>query len=627
MKHSRYTLGDRQVSEICLKDLARRSRFGGVFYLMAFLAAAFSSAPARDLLEGIALFAGLFILLQIERLYLYRKVTVSKPINAYPLFLRYAILYNLSASVWVVSSAWLFYVNPVIDIAITANVMSAAGISIGGITVLAVSYKMLRNYWLIICLPFALAAGVFLEQPGNWIVVGLILGYGLFILMTGKQLNRSYWQALNDNLRLSEQAEELEKAKLEAEAAGQAKANFLAAMTHEIRTPLNGVLGMAQLLSLSKLNDEQQQQVAIINNAGSNLMHIINNILDYSKMNADQLELEEKQFDPTRLVEEVVQLLSSQSEKQGLKLACDFEDLPDTLLGDSYRLHQILYNLVGNAIKFTEQGWVKVSVSAAVTDTSEMSKVYLTLKVKDTGIGISQDNLQHIFEQFYQVSQFNSNIRGTGLGLSITKRIVELMGGQIEVTSELGKGTEFCVTLPFQLVQQKVMPDPESSDTSVLKKISQDTRETIASNQELGVIKQQSEATKQPLLKVLLVEDNKVNQIVGEQFLIRLGCQVEIAENGLVAQQKFANAKHYDVIFMDCNMPEMDGFAATRAIRQIEQQNNLNATPIVALTAHVEEEVKRQCLQAGMNAFLSKPFLMAELQAIVEGISLGKPRL
>ncbi len=598
--NSRYTLGDKQVSEISLKDLARRSRFGGLFYLLAFWAAVFSSATAREHLAVIGAFSVCFVLLQLNRLYLYHKVFSSNALSVPRYFARYSFVYNASALVWTSGSAWLFYVNPSIDISVTVNVMSAAGISIGGVTILALSYKMLRNYCLLIGLPFAFAAAAFLEGPGNWIVMGLIIGYGFFIYLTGKQLNVTYWQALNDNLKLSEQAEELAAAKEAAEIAGQAKADFLAAMTHEIRTPLNGVLGMAQLLSMGDLSDQQRQQVTVINNAGSTLMHIINNILDYSKIHAQQLTLEKTPFSPQNVVNDVVQLLSTQSEKKGIKLYCDVQNVPECVLGDPHRLHQILYNLVGNAFKFTHEGEVAIQVSGEklAEDTNEYR---VSFAVKDTGIGIAPKDQQQIFEQFYQVNQFNPDIRGTGLGLSITQRIVELLGGTISLQSELGVGTVFTVTLPFDKVEKTPVKKVELAPQS------------LASAPELS-----------PSLRVLLVEDNKVNQIVCEQFLLKLGCRVEVAENGLIAKERFQQSQVYDVIFMDCNMPEMDGFSATRAIRQIEAEQQLSETPIVALTAHIEEDIKRKCLQSGMNAFLSKPFLFEDLERVINSVRVER---
>ncbi|RCX08011.1 ATP-binding protein [Marinomonas foliarum] len=597
MNNSRYALGDKQVSEISLKDLAKRSRYGGIFYLLAFWAAVFSSATAREHLDTIGVFSGCFMLLQIYRLVLFFKVFSSHDIDYPSYFSRYAFIYNSSAIVWVSGSAWLFYINPIVDLAVTINMMAAAGISIGGITVLAPSYKIMRSYWLLICLPFALSAGVFLNEPGNLIVVGLILGYGLFILMTGKQQNRAYWQALNDNLKLSEQAEELEKAKIAAELAGQAKADFLSSMTHELRTPMNGVLGMAQLLAMGDLNEKQQQQVTVINNAGRTLMHIINNILDYSKINAEQLELEKVAFSPRKVVDEVMLLLSPQFEKKPITLTCAIDDIPELVQGDSFRLHQILYNLVGNAFKFTDEGTISIEVSSKQSDDDKT--VILSFAIRDTGIGISSEEQQQIFEQFYQVNHFNPNIRGTGLGLSITQRLVELMGGTISVESEVGVGSTFTIEIPFALTVPSVFKESLESGSTL-------TKPDLPTN-----------------LHVLLAEDNKVNQMICEQFFFKLGCSVDLVETGVMALERFNGSQHYDVIFMDCNMPEMDGFSTTVAIRQIEKSKGLNQTPIIALTAHVEEDIKRQCLDSGMNAFISKPFLFEDLESIVNKVRAG----
>ncbi len=599
MNNSRYTLGDQQLNDISLKDLARRSRYGGVFYLLAFWAAAFSSTTAREHLDIIGVFSGCFLLLQIYRLVLFLKVSLSNDIDISTCFPRYAFIYNSSAIVWVSGSAWLFYINPIVDLAVTINMMAAAGISIGGVTVLAPSYKLMRSYFVLICFPFALAAGLLLNEPGNLIVVGLIIGYGLFIFITGKQQNRVYWQALNDNLKLSEQAEELEKAKVEAERAGQAKADFLAAMTHEIRTPMNGVLGMAQLLSMGDLNEQQQQQVTVINNAGRTLMHIINNILDYSKINAEQLELEKIPFSSRNVINEVMLLLSPQFDKKPIKLTCAIDDIPELVRGDPYRLHQILYNLVGNAFKFTDEGEISIEVSCKESD--EKNTIILSFAIRDSGIGISPENQQKIFEQFYQVSHFNPNIRGTGLGLSITKRLVDLMGGTMSVESIVGTGSVFTVTLPFILPSEDVLNQPllESTDKFEISDV-------------------------QRPLHILLAEDNKVNQMICEQFFLKLGCSVDLAETGVMALEKFNSSQRYDIIFMDCNMPEMDGFLATVAIRQIEKDKGFNQTPIIALTAHVEESVKRKCLESGMNTFLSKPFLFEDLESIVNKVRMGK---
>jgi signal transduction histidine kinase len=451
----------------------------------------------------------------------------------------------------------------------------------------------------LICLPFALAAGLLLNEPGNLIIVCLILAYGLFIFITGKQQNRAYWQALNDNLQLSIQAEELEKAKNEAEVAGQAKADFLAAMTHEIRTPMNGVLGMAQLLAMGDLDEQQQQQVTVINNAGRTLMHIINDILDYSKINANQLELEKRSFSLRKVINEVVLLLSPQFEKKAIKLTCLMDDIPDFVQGDPYRLHQILYNLIGNAFKFTDEGEVSIAVSSR-KDVAE-NTIIISFSVSDTGIGMTPQDQQQIFEQFYQVNQFNPNVRGTGLGLSITHRIVNLMGGTISVESTVGVGSAFTVALPF------IMIVGEDLDDLLSKPL-----ETITMEKDI-----------QRTLHILLAEDNRINQILCEQFLFKLGCTVDLAETGVIALEKFNGPQHYDAILMDCNMPEMDGFSTTLNIRKIEKDKELDKIPIIALTAHVGEDIKRRCLESGMNAFLSKPFLFEDLEFIINNVRTG----
>lgn len=598
MKNLRYTLGDHQLNDISLKDLARRSRYGGIFYLLAFWAAVFTSGSASEYLSTIGAFSGCFLFLQIYRLVLFFQLTSDSNINIGSFASRYAFIYNSSAVMWASSSAWLFYVNPTIDLAVTVNVMAAAGISMGGITVLAPSYKIMRSYFMLICFPYAFFAALLLNEPGNLLIAALVVGYGMFIFITGKQQNSFYWQALNDNLKLSLQAEELEKAKIAAELAGQAKADFLAAMTHEIRTPMNGVLGMAQLLSMGDLNEKQQQQVTVINNAGRTLMHIINNILDYSKINAEQLELEKIPFSSRNIVNEVMLLLSPQFEKKPIKLRSTIGDIPELVQGDPFRIHQILYNLVGNAFKFTDEGEISIDVSC--TDGKEENTVILSFSVRDSGIGISPEDRQQIFEQFYQVSHFNPNIRGTGLGLSITQRLVELMGGTISVESEVGVGSTFTVALPFTL------PLDEDSYESVFPPGEQNDLDVKA-------------------LHVLLAEDNRVNQMVCKQFLNKLGCSVDLAETGTMALEMFNRSKnHYDVIFMDCNMPEMDGFTAAAAIREIEHSEQLIPTPIVALTAHAEDKVKRQCFESGMNLFLSKPFLYEDLESMVNKVRINR---
>jgi CheY-like chemotaxis protein len=310
------------------------------------------------------------------------------------------------------------------------------------------------------------------------------------------------------------------------------------------------------------------------------------------------LELEKIAFSPRNVVEEVMLLLAPQFDKKPIQLTCAIDSIPESVQGDPYRLHQILYNLIGNAFKFTEEGQISVEVSCPKKD--GMDPVLMSFTIRDTGIGIAPEDQQQIFEQFYQVSQFHPNIRGTGLGLSITKRLVDLMGGTISIESDVGAGSQFTVALPFarafEVSPKESTKLPERSSLS--PKV-------------------------QPDLHVLLVEDNKVNQMICEQFFLKLGCSVDLAENGLIALDRFNSSQRYDVIFMDCNMPEMDGFSAAIAIRKIEKDKGLNQVPIVALTAHVEEDIKRKCLESGMNTFISKPFLFEDLESVINKVRSG----
>ncbi len=597
MSDKLYTLDDKQINTTYLRDLALRARAGGPFYLLGFLGAALSSAIAKAFVGIIILFSAAFVLLIIYRVICVAKI-LSDDGSHNSLYLRHlTAIYTISAVMWFLASFWIYFINPTIDIVIAVNVMATAGITTGGVAAIAPNYTLLRNYCLLMCLPLSLAAGLLLTGPGQWIVASFIAAYGVFMFMVGRQQHTAYWQALNDNLALSSQAKELEKAKFEAEQAGQAKADFLAAMTHEIRTPMNGVLGMAQLLAMGDLSKEHKEQVAAINNAGTTLLHIIDNILDFSKISADKLTLGKYTFSPSAVVDDVILLFSTQAQERGVSLSCDIaEGVPGFAEGDSYRLHQILYNLVGNALKFTENGEVSIELSfeSSFSESDDVNTMMFCFTVRDNGIGIKPEDQLRIFEQFHQVNQFSPSMRGTGLGLAITKKLVEMMGGTISLQSTFGLGSVFTVVLPFNTAVGDPLDDNEAELVVQQKKY-------------------------QVPINVLLAEDNKTNQIICSKFLSTLGCTVDVAETGKQVLQKFQE-NHYDIILMDCNMPEMDGFSATMGVRKLEQQQQLQAIPIVALTAHVQDDIKEQCENAGMNSFLSKPFLFEELESMIDKI-------
>ncbi len=387
---------------------------------------------------------------------------------------------------------------------------------------------------------------------------------------------------------------ELKLAKAAAESASRTKSDFLASMSHEIRTPMNAIMGIADLLAKTPLSAEQEKFVAIIRRAGDNLLNLINDILDLSKVEASQLELEKTEFSLTDLLEKVMEVVAVRGQEKGLSMMCDVApDVTEHLVGDPTRLQQVLLNLIGNAIKFTETGQVSVKVSPACAMAVPSS---LRFSVTDTGIGISATQLTRIFEQFTQAdSSTTRRFGGSGLGLTISKRLVELMGGQIEVESMLNEGSTFSFVLPFEhwtgLPRRPVTPVGLSSEPPL------------------------------KALRILLVEDSADNRTITLAYLEDTPYLVEVAETGAAACEMFA-ARAYDLVLMDRQMPVMDGLTATRTIRTWEQVNGQQPTPIIALTASALKGDRETCIAAGCTAYLSKPIRQEVLLAAIKEHSL-----
>ncbi len=571
--------------------MARRSLPGSPTYAIACMLVAGSSSYAADHTFLVSLLTGASLVLGAARFYLalrFEKLYGSHRRRWRALFGTDLIAATIVWSIFS-SLALLFY-----GVSWAAFLSMLITTSMCAMAVIVFAHSLeLVGWFLISMLAPHIAVSLYLgSREGMWSALALSI-FLVYLSIIGRRLHREIWESLTRAKVLDVRAAELDEARARAESANRSQSEFLANMSHEIRTPLSGIIGMSEIQVTNDDPAKRRRYSKLLHSSAKTLLGLVDDVLDFSKIEAGKLALESIDFSLQRAILGVVELLASRAANRGIGLELKLaDDLPDWLVGDSLRLRQVLINLISNAIKFTREGKVTLSAEARRRD----DRVWIRFAVSDTGIGIDDDVRHKLFSAFAQgESSTSRRFGGTGLGLAICKSIVNLQGGEIGFESTLGVGSTFWFRIPYALSllppEERVTGSPQGPSTAEIR------------------LRGRGDC------RILLAEDSEVNRIVVLHQLKDLGFRADSVSNGsraLAALEK----QRYDLILMDCQMPELDGYETTREIRRREIGSR--HTPIIAITAHAMKEDREQCLGVGMDDYFSKPFRREKLIAVLD---------